>query len=91
MNIRKCWTGLLLGFLLTVPSMAAEFKSAKEAIEKGTALLDKGEYDKAIAAFDEAIRFNPRYATVYVARSRAYRLKGDRGKAHADWKEAESA
>ena len=88
MNIRKCWVVVLLGLLLAVPSLAAEFKSAKEAIDKGTALLDKGEYDKAIAAFSEVIWFEPKNAEAYNGRGRAYERTGDLDKAILDFTQA---
>ena len=88
MKNHKRWTVVLLGLLLAVPSLAAEFKSAKEAIEKGTALLDKGNYDKAIAAFSEAIRLDPKDARAYYNRARAFGLKGDPNKAITDSDEA---
>jgi tetratricopeptide (TPR) repeat protein len=83
MHVYKCC--LVLGLLLAVQSLTAgEYKSAKEAIEAGRALLERKEHDKAIAAFTEAISFNPRYEKPYLERSEAYSLKGDGKKAMAD-------
>ena len=46
--------------------------------------MGKGEYDKAVADFTEAIRLNPKYALAYLFRSTAYEKKGDKAKAEAD-------
>jgi Tfp pilus assembly protein PilF len=81
----------LVGLLLlvgSVPSPAAEFKSAKEAIEKGTALWDKGELDNAIAALTEAIRLDPKNYTAHLGRGRAYFSKSDYTKAIKDFTDA---
>ena len=50
MNTRRCWVALLLGLLLALPSTAAEFKSATEAVEKGRSLFDEGECAEAYYA-----------------------------------------
>ena len=48
----------------------------------------KGDYDKAIADFTEAIRLNPKIAKAYNNRGLAYENKGDYDKAIADCTEA---
>jgi tetratricopeptide (TPR) repeat protein len=50
--------------------------------------MGKGEYDKAIADFTEAIRLDPKYALAYANRGAAYVNKGDSDKAIADCTEA---
>ena len=49
---------------------------------------DKGDYDRAIADYDEAIRLDPRYAVAYYNRGVAYCDKGDYDRAIADYNEA---
>src|SRR3712207_7505807 len=44
---------------------------------RGVARLNRGEYDAAIADFDEAIRLEPRLSSAYFGRGAAYRFKGD--------------
>ena len=48
----------------------------------------KGDHDKAIADFTEAIRLNPKDAEAYYSRGGAYGEKGDYDKAIADFTEA---
>jgi tetratricopeptide (TPR) repeat protein len=86
MNVRRRWSLVVLAVLLGAQAaMAGQCKSAKEAIETGKACLDKRDYDKAVAAFTEAINFNPRYALPYSERSRAYMGKGDIKRADSDF------
>ena len=49
---------------------------------------DKGENDRAIADYNEAIRLDPKYAAAYNNRGNAYRDKGDTDRAIADFNEA---
>ena len=55
---------------------------------RGIAYRHKGEYDKAIADYTEAIRLDPKYAKAYNNRGIAYRHKGEFDKAIADYTEA---
>jgi Tfp pilus assembly protein PilF len=56
--------------------------------EKGQSCIDRGDYDSAIAALDQAIRVDPRFAPAYRARGFAHVKKNDNDKAIADFTEA---
>jgi diguanylate cyclase (GGDEF)-like protein len=51
--------------------------SAQEWCDRGRLFLQGQEYDKAIAAFTQALRLRPRWAVAFRDRGRAYLHKGD--------------
>jgi lipoprotein NlpI len=55
---------------------------------RGLAYRDKGELDRAIADFNEAVRLDPEFALAYNNRGLAYRDKGEFDRAIADFNEA---
>ena len=91
MNCRDLWAAALCGLVAIAacrPAIGADFKSAAEAISKGDALWDKGDFDGAISAFTAAIRLDPKNAVVYGGRGRSYVGKGDLDRALADCNDA---
>lgn len=57
-------------------------------LNKGAAFAEKGQYERAIAYFSEAIERNPRYAEAYNDRGAAYYDKGQYDKAISDFTKA---
>jgi tetratricopeptide (TPR) repeat protein len=55
---------------------------------RGIAYDDKGDYDRAIQDFNEAIHLNPNAETAYYGRGNAYKKKGDYDRAIQDFNEA---
>ena len=55
---------------------------------RGLAYYEKGDLDRAIADYSEAIRLDPKYAYAYNNRGNAYYDKGDHDRAIADYSEA---
>lgn len=55
---------------------------------RGTAFDDKGNYDRAIQDFNEAIHLSPNDAYAYYGRGYAYKKKGDYDRAIQDFNEA---
>ena len=55
---------------------------------RGLAYYDKGDDDRAIAEFNEAIRLDPKFAYAYSSRGLAYDHKGDLDRADPDYNEA---
>jgi D-alanyl-D-alanine-carboxypeptidase/D-alanyl-D-alanine-endopeptidase len=61
--------------------------AGKAAISLGNS-NDKGDYDRAIQNYDEAIRLDPKSADAFAGRGSAYLLKGDYDLAIQDYNEA---
>ena len=61
--------------------------AGKPAISLGNS-NDKGDYDRAIQNYDEAIRLDPKSADAFAGRGSAYLLKGDYDLAIQDYNEA---
>jgi lipoprotein NlpI len=55
---------------------------------RGIGYAQKGQYDRAIADYDQAIQLNPNYATAFTNRGRAYTNKGEYDLAISDYDQA---
>ena len=86
MSSCRHWTAALAGVLLLTNSAVCAEPMA-EAYLKGKSCLEKGDYDKAIVDYTEAIRLNPRFADAYLDRAGCYWRKGEKAKAEADFAE----
>src|SRR5882757_8265486 len=51
---------------------------------RGNAYYGKGNYDRAIEDYGEAIRLDPKYATAYNNRGQSYNRKGEHDRAISD-------
>ena len=63
-------------------------RSAEDYLKQGNEFFKKGDFDKAIVHYTEAIRFNRDYASAFYNRSKAYEKKGDFEKAREDYDQA---
>jgi tetratricopeptide (TPR) repeat protein len=52
---------------------------------KGLMFLSKGQHDKAIAAYSEAIKLDPKYSFSYLGRGDVYLAQGDHKRALLDY------
>ena len=66
----------------TTPSNAEDFYN--RGVEKG----EKGDFQGAIADYNQALRINPNYAKAYLNRGDAYHELGEYQKAIADYNQA---
>ncbi len=64
------------------------FMRGVSCYNRGAAHLAKGEYDQAIACFDEALRIEPSFAEAYCNRGTAYYEKGYFDAAISDFSKA---
>jgi len=88
---RRCPTMLLVLLVFACrPAFASEAESSTALVEKGKSLLEKKDYDGAIAAFTEAIGLSPKTAVACCSRGLVREREGDKAKADADFKQAES-
>ena len=80
---RAAWTRtvLLSGLLVLSGCGPSKEQQAIDAYNRGVDHLDKGEFDKAIADCNEAIRLDSRLRQAYSGRAVAYRALGDEAKA----------
>jgi uncharacterized caspase-like protein/lipoprotein NlpI len=90
-SVRHFIWGLLLTFtvIFVAPPMAgAASRDAQAHFERANDYFDKGDYDKAIAEYDIAIRLDPTNAQAFIGRGSAYGLKSDYDRALPDFNEA---
>ncbi|MDD4653697.1 MAG: tetratricopeptide repeat protein, partial [Methanothrix sp.] len=67
---------LIALIMLLLATQVCGQQTAEEESSKGMAQYEQGEYEKAIQAYDEAIRLNPQYALAWHAKGNALFLLG---------------
>src|SRR5262249_12062973 len=82
LQIDGCTAAIRSGDQRSQKELASYFNS------RGLAYRAKGDFDRAVADFDEAIRLEPKNALLFNARGVAYSAKRDYGRAMADFDEA---
>ena len=72
------------------PAKRSDFNpdDAVALTNRGVAYARKGDYDRALADYDKAIRREPKYARAFNDRGALYGRKGDYDRAIADYNEA---
>jgi len=87
MSPRGIWLAVagIACLLAQSPGMAQEPKTAAELHNRGLMWLQKGEADKAIKDFDEAIKLDPQNALAYEIRGQTWNAKGESEKAAKDF------
>ena len=63
-------------------------KDAAAYCERGVAWIRRGEFDKAIADFNQALAINPNHVASYGNRGNAWREKGEYNNAIADYNQS---
>ena len=80
--------GVLAAAVPAAVPIQAPLSGATAYNDRGVAYADKGEYDRAIQDYDQAIRLNPNYAFAYYHRGNAYANKGESDRAIQDYDQA---
>ncbi|MDR0878460.1 MAG: tetratricopeptide repeat protein, partial [Treponema sp.] len=77
------WYALAFSLIITVHAAADD--NAARFLDRGISFANKGDYDTAIADFNDAIRLNPNLASAYYQRAYAYHFKEEYDQAIADY------
>ena len=88
MGLRNVGRLALAALSLCPPGSIACALTVSEYVERGNAHFRAREYDKAIVAYDEAIRLNPRYENAYNNRGVIYENKKDYARALENYDKA---
>ncbi len=89
--LRSAVRGLMLGLLIAescASTMGAEAQDAATFVKQGQTWCDTGDYSKAIAAYDQAIKLDPKNVQAYNNRGIVWREKKEFARAVADFDQA---
>ena len=67
---------------------SSSIRKCRSVLRRGIAWKAKGDFDRAIADFDQAIELDPKYCSAYFNRGIAWASKGDFDRAIADYDQA---
>jgi Flp pilus assembly protein TadD len=90
MAFRICAGALLLVGLLAVPAWADQRGEAKEQVEFGIQVAQRGLWREAIYRWERATQLDPTYAAAYNNLAIAYEHEGQLDKARAAYEKATS-
>jgi tetratricopeptide (TPR) repeat protein len=80
--------GIAVAVVLSLMAPLAGGGESPKPFELGRRALSRGDWDEALAQFDNAARGEPGDPAVYYGRAYAYGMKGDLGKAITDYNKA---
>ncbi len=86
--VRRLALGLLVGACFASVRHAQAQNSALDYYNQGSSFDKRREYDRAIAAYNQAITLNPNYIQAYNNRGNAWGKKGEYDRAIADFNQA---
>ncbi len=87
LNRKELYLAAVVVLLTPMALSCSNRGAAVNSYNQGNAYVEKGEYDKAIAEYTEAIRLDPTDVKTYYNRGLTYRNKGDHDQAIADFTE----
>src|SRR5262249_14456748 len=77
-SIGRFYGWLVFGFVLSVPAAHAQTSNLAESyLKRGNSFYVKGNLDEAIADYNAAIAFDPKFAQAYYNRGLSQYAKGD--------------
>src|SRR3984893_2051274 len=81
------WLALAKWSKCSIP-LTKNYCNPANFVKLGESFFEKGEYERAISEYDEAVGFDPKYIPAYVSRGSARSAKGNFSLANADYNEA---
>src|SRR5215831_677796 len=86
--VRRWFSWAALALLVPAAGRADPELAARDYYGQGVAAYEERDYDRAVAAFNEALRLDPQHALAYWGRGSAHARRGDYARAVADYGEA---